>query len=104
MNYLVQILLPLRDNDGWPFPEDDYLQVGRELGARFGGLTAYTRAPAEGVWHPGRARTTSRDDIVVFEVMVRELDGDWWREYRRDLEDRFRQDVVIVRALSMRLL
>jgi hypothetical protein len=24
VNYLVQILLPLRDNEGWPFHEDEY--------------------------------------------------------------------------------
>ena len=41
---------------------------------------------------------TSRDEIVVFEVMVEELDRDWWRAYRRDLEARFRQDAIVVRA------
>jgi flavin-binding protein dodecin len=55
------------------------------------------------LWRPDRART-SRDDIVVFEVMVRGLDAAWWREYRAELEARFRQDVVVVRALAMRLL
>ena len=103
MNYLVQILLPLRDNEGWPFHEDEYLRIRRELTGRFGGLTAYTRVPAEGVWRPDQVQT-SRDDIVVFEVMVRGLDAAWWREYRAELESRFRQDVVVVRALAMRLL
>lgn len=46
---------------------------------------------------PGRARRTSRDDIVVFEVMVRGLDAAWWRGYRAELEGRFPQDVVVVR-------
>ncbi|HEX8373823.1 MAG TPA: hypothetical protein VF606_01440, partial [Geminicoccaceae bacterium] len=60
MNYLVQILLPLRDNEGWPFHEDEYLRIRRELTGRFGGLTAYTRVPAEGVWRPDQVQT-SRD-------------------------------------------
>ena len=104
MNYLIQVLLPVRDNDGWLFPDDEYGRVRRELSGRFGGLTAYTRVPAEGVWKPGRREPASRDDIVVFEVMAPDLDAAWWRGYRGELEARFRQGVVVVRALAMRLL
>jgi hypothetical protein len=38
--YLVQILLPVYDNDGRPFPASSYADVRRELTERFGGLTA----------------------------------------------------------------
>jgi hypothetical protein len=62
----------------------------------FGGLTAYTRAPAEGVWESGT--TLKRDDIVVVEVMVDSLDRTWWVAYRRDLERLFRQDQIVLRA------
>ncbi len=72
-------------------------EVWRELTERFGGLTVYTRAPAEGLWKLNENHT-SRDDIVIFEVMVSELNMAWWREYRQELEKRFRQDVVMVRA------
>ena len=97
--HLVQILLPLSDNEGNRFPREAYGRVRAELVERFGGLTAFTRAPAEGLWAEGGA--TSRDEIVVFEVMVEELDRDWWRSYRRDLEARFRQDVVVIRAQAI---
>lgn len=53
---LVQILLPLADNDGVPFPEADLAAVQAELATRFGGLTAHNRAPARGVWNHGGAR------------------------------------------------
>jgi hypothetical protein len=33
---------------------------------------------------------TARDDIVVFEVMMSELDAGWWTGYRRSLEACFR--------------
>lgn len=46
----IQLLLPLSDNDGTPFPVAHYGRVREELTERFQGLTAYSRAPAEGLW------------------------------------------------------
>ena len=101
--YLVQILLPLFDNDGHPFEAADYVRLRSELADRFGGVTAYTRAPARGVWKDETGET-NRDDIVIFEVMTGELDRAWWTTFRRQLEVRFRQDTLIVRALTSTLL
>lgn len=101
--YLVQILLPLYDNEGHAFEPVDYVQLRSELADRFGGITAYTRAPARGVWK-GDTGETTRDDIVILEVMTDELDKVWWTRFRKDLEFRFRQESVIVRALSGTLL
>ena len=95
--HLVQLLLPLYDNAGVPFPRAHYERVAAELTTAFGGLTAYTRAPAEGLWREGRAGT-QRDEIVVYEVMAESLDRAWWRTYREALEGRFAQDRLIVRA------
>ena len=33
--------------------------------------------------------------------MVDELDRAWWNDYRRDLERRFKQDEVVIRAQAM---
>jgi len=101
--YLIQILLPLADNAGQPFPNQEYARVRAELTEHFGGLTAYSRAPAEGLWKEGPARA-SHDDIVVFEVMSSKLDRNWWSRYRATLEERFRQDVIVIRAQSVELL
>ena len=101
--YLVQILLPLFDNDGRPFEAADYVRLRSELADRFGGVTAYTRAPARGVWKDD-AGETNRDDIVIFEVMTGELDREWWTAFRKQLEVRFRQDTLIVRALTSTVL
>jgi hypothetical protein len=94
--HLVQILLPLFDPDGARIPRETFDDVGRQMTERFGGLTAYTRAPAAGLWKDGGE--TQRDDIVVFEVMVEALDPEWWTAYRRELERRFRQEELVVRA------
>jgi len=99
VTWLVEILLPLLDNDGRPFGREAFARVREELIDRFGGLTAFTRSPAEGVWDEGEGR--SRDEIVIFEVMADELDRPWWREYRRALEVRFRQEEIVVRARAV---
>ena len=101
--YLVQVLLPLYDNDGQLLPRELHIRVRVELAERFGGLTAYTRAPAEGLWQEGAAGTR-RDDIVIYEVMTARLCVRWWRDYRGGLEARFKQEQVVVRAQQIRLL
>ena len=101
--YLVQILLPLYDNQGHAFEAREYVDLRHELADRFGGVTAYTRAPARGVWRDEAGETT-RDDIVIFEVMTETLDRAWWTQFRQALERRYRQDSVIVRALDSTLL
>lgn len=97
--YLVQILLPVYDNEGHAFDAHEYVQLRLELAERFGGVTAYTRAPARGVWKD-YAGATTRDDIVIFEVMTEDLDREWWTDFRKELERRFRQENVVIRALT----
>jgi hypothetical protein len=101
--HLVQLLLPLERPGGARFPADVYREVTRELTERFGGVTAYNRAPASGLWEE-RSGRTEHDDIVVYEVMVESLDPAWWGEYRQALERRFEQEELVVRAQPMRRL
>ncbi len=94
--HVIEILLPLKRNDGSDQPKTLFGEVRRELVERFGGLTAFTRAPAEGLWESEDG--VDRDAIVIFEVMADDLDAGWWRGYRAELETRFEQDEVVVRA------
>jgi hypothetical protein len=102
--HLVQILLPLRGPHGKEFARAEYSRVAAELTDRFGGMTAYTRAPAAGLWQEGANGETKRDDIVVYEVMVESLDEAWWARYREELERRFAQKELVVRAQEIRRL
>ena len=103
--FLVQLLLPLTDNAGAPFPNTAYCAVADELTHRFGGVTAYTRAPAEGRWkEEGPKEREAHDEILIMEVMVHDLDRTWWQGYRRDLEARFAQDALVVRAHAIETL
>lgn len=101
--HLVQLLLPLYDNAGEPLPRPLYAALAGELTERFGGLTAHTRAPAEGLWRE-RPGETVRDDVVIYEVMADALDPDWWAGLRSRLERDFRQDTIVIRAQEVRLL
>jgi hypothetical protein len=93
-------LLPLYDNDGRAFPPAHYAAVRTTLTDRFSGLTAYTRAPAQGLWSESDG-PPKRDDIVVYEVMTDTLDRAWWAEFRRSLERRFAQEELVIRALAV---
>lgn len=99
--HAVQLFLPLYDNQGHAFSQATFARVRDELTAAFGGVTAHTRAPAQGQWKDDEDSKTVRDDVVVFEVMVEELDRVWWAEYRESLRRAFRQDELIVRAWVM---
>ncbi|ACM20292.1 hypothetical protein Geob_1935 [Geotalea daltonii FRC-32] len=101
--HLIQLLLPLFDNDGHPFPQTIYLQVRDELAEHFGGITTYVRSPAEGLWKEGKTSTV-RDEIVIYEVMAKELDRSWWKEFRERLELLFRQESLVVRASHIDIL
>jgi hypothetical protein len=100
--HLIQILLPLTDNEGSPLPGKLFTDIKVELTGRFKGLTVYSRAPAEGLWNPRKG--TRRDEIVVYEVMIDHLDREWWRGYRVRLEQLCCQESIVIRAEAIEVL
>jgi hypothetical protein len=101
--HLIQIFLPVTDNEGTALPKQLFSRVRDTLVERFGGLTAYARAPASGMWAEGSQQTVA-DDLVVYEVVVDEIDRGWWRQYLGTLESEFRQERLHVRALALEVL
>ncbi len=97
--YLVEFFLPTFDNDGARFPKEEFDRVRRELTEKFGGVTAFVRSPAMGLWADDKG-VVRRDDLVSFEVMTDKLDREWWRDYREQLADRFRQIEIVMRGSS----
>jgi len=95
--HLIEILLPLYDNEGRRLPAELFGKVREELVEHFGGLTAFTRSPAEGLWKADDGERM-RDEVVIFEVMADWIDRSWWRNYRSELEKSFAQQEVVVRA------
>ena len=80
--HLIEILLPVSGPDGVEFPATKFERLARELTEKFGGVTSFTRSPAEGRWKTQGG--TEHDDIVVMEVMAETLDRDWWKTLRID--------------------
>ncbi len=95
--HVVEIFLPLKRNDGSDQPRRLFAEVRKELVERFGGLTAFSRAPAEGIWEDDDGRV-ERDQIVIFEVVADQVDRSWWSMFRARLERDFAQDEVLIRA------
>lgn len=98
--HLIQLLLPIRHRDGRDVGADLFAQVRHELTERFGGVTAYTRSPATGLWKSADDEI-ERDQVVMVEVVVAVFDREWWARYRAWLEDRFGQEEVHVRAIAI---
>jgi hypothetical protein len=103
--HLIQILLPFCH---WPTMRDirspgtSCRPSRRNCRSAFGGLTAYSRAPAKGVWTQSGGQ--QEDDIIIVEVMAETLDERWWRDFRRRLEERLGQEELVIRAQEMRTL
>lgn len=96
---LVQILLPLHDDGGHPHPPSSFARVRQELTRLFGGLNAYSRGPAE---MSGPA--LEGDGLIVYEVVAQRLEAGWWHAYRSELERRFHQRHIEVRAQAVEVL
>jgi hypothetical protein len=87
--------------DGSLVASEQFARVRVELTERFGGVTAYSRSPATGLWKKDDDDAIERDQVIMVEVVVEVLDRDWWAGYRVELERRFGQEEVHARALPM---
>jgi hypothetical protein len=101
--HLIQILLPLYEKSGRKVSRALLRSTAKQLADEFGGLTVYTRAPAEGLWRR-RGAKLDRDDVVVYEVMAQKVDLRFWGARRGKLEKEFVQDAIVVRAIRARRL
>jgi hypothetical protein len=93
----------VQDNNGNAYPRRFYDALVHRLTEKFGGVTAYTRAPATGVWEADSGEKV-RDQVVVYEVMADELDREWWAGLRKQLEVQFAQEELVIRAQDIQRL
>jgi hypothetical protein len=98
--FLIQLLLPTRDNGKQPISETLFLEVRRTLTERFGGVTAYQRAPAAGAWKRADG-SVDGDEVVMVEVEADTLDRTWWSQFQQRLERDFRQEQILMRAIRI---
>lgn len=85
-SYLIEIFLPLADNLGRRFPPEKFAEMAEELKRQFNGVTVYDRKPARG-------KTQHSTDA--------DLERTWWASYRARLEQEFKQDEILIRAMRI---
>lgn len=94
--HIIEILLPVQDNVGGILPPFFHNSIREVLVGKFGGITAYTQAPAQGVWANNGEKV--REPIIVLEVMTDNLDERWWAAFRKQLEEMLQQEEVVIRS------
>ena len=98
--HLIHLLLPLHDNNHRQIEPRQFQAVRNELTEKFGGITAFVRSPAVGLWKED-TENIRRDEVVMFEILSDQLDDDWWRAYREKLEADFRQNEILIWAAEV---
>lgn len=97
---LIQIFLPRYDNNKKLFDRSLYVDLRNKLKDEFGGVTFYLNTPAEGLWTDETGKT-NYDELIIAEVMTEQLDKAWWQQFKKNLEDIFRQDEILIRCLPI---
>ena len=99
---LIQLLLPTILPKGAAVHDATaaLADTHHELAAKFDGVTAYLRSPARGIWTAPDGHT-EQDDVVMMEVVTARFDEHWWRTYVPILRERFQQEAIHVRALTI---
>jgi hypothetical protein len=95
---LIQIFLPLYNNDKQHFDRSLYDDLQNRLKDQFGGVTFYRNAPAEGLWRDETGKTDF-DELIIAEVMIEEVNKEWWEQFKHRLEQVFHQDEILIRSI-----
>lgn len=96
---LVQIFLPLYDNDQQLFQRSIYDQLEDLLKEQFGGVTFYRNMPVEGLWKDETGKT-KYDELIIAEIMIETIDKQWWQQFKQRLEQIFRQEEILIRCIE----
>jgi hypothetical protein len=92
---LVQLLLPITDNSGKKFQKEIFADIKAELTDKFQGVTAFSQAPAEGIWKD--EYSIMKEQIILYEIMVANVDKKWWTLFTKRLEVTLKQQKIVLR-------
>lgn len=97
----LQVFVPVADNDGVSFSDDEHQAFEAFVVDRFGGLTLYPSMTV-GVWIDPDARITYRDRSRVYAIAVASiLDGAKIGEVVAFAKSHYRQLAIYVRFLGV---
>ena len=96
--YLIQILLPLYDNNKQAFDRSLFDKVRDDLKNVLGGVTLYRNSPAEGAWNDKTG--TDYDELITAEVITDSLHQAWWKQFKHEMEQTFKQKELMIRCIK----
>lgn len=99
---LITLFIPLFDPQGKRLEEIKFDQLRKVLTEKFGGFTEYSRNPARGTWKHGDQGDV--DELLIFEVMCREVDLEFWKAYKIKLMKAFGQQELVIRYSEIGLI
>lgn len=97
--YLIEILLPVRYNDGRRIEFEKFTATVRELFAKFGGMRwtpAQNTPPFEGLWQEAGQTYSDLILTLLIETAHDNRVFRWLHTYKREREARFEQVVVYI--------
>ena len=97
---LIQIFIPTADQEGSSFPPQHFEDLKKELTDQFGGVTIYARSPAKGIWKPDPV-SEETDNMVIYEILVQEMNTTYWAELKSRLEGTFQQEEIMMRYFTV---
>jgi hypothetical protein len=100
--YLIQVLLPLYDNNKQVFQKRVFDNIRDNLKDVFGGVTIYRNSPAEGVW--SNETGTDYDELITAEIITNNLDKALWQQFKHELEHIFKQKEIMMRCIEFQKL
>lgn len=95
-NKKVELFIPLINQQNNTSIHKKYNQLRIQLLSKFGGLTIYKRTPVEGLWNDENEKTV-QDDIMIYEIMIQQVDLNYWKDLKRSLEKSLNQEEIIIR-------
>ena len=92
--HVVEIYLPTGDAS----LATEFEKLRDRLTEKFGGVTAFAQAPAQGAWRAPKTDQVEHDDVIVVEVMTDKVDRAWWSDLRTALELALQQKEILIRT------
>jgi inorganic pyrophosphatase len=100
---LIQLFLPLKNEDGKSFPDKYFDNVKETLTQKFKGLSIYSKSPVNGRWENSKSNI-EEDILLVYEIMTDRVDLSYWEKYKQLLQKQFKQDTIVIRCLDISLI
>ena len=98
---LIELFIPLYDNEGEKFSDEHFENLKSELTDAFGGVTIYKKT--SGYWKEPE-RPVKKDEILIYEIMAEQIKKAYWQALKRRLLILFRQKDLVFRYSDIEML